>query len=106
MHQPRSASLRALGAEALAIPIKALTRIWSEQAAVAGGTDAGKNRDHTRLASHTWRGDFPLTNQREETRSACISMVALVGPYCSPSRRSQDSVDGAVVITGASEPAL
>ena len=57
--------------------------------AVAGGADARSS-----------------SSQREETRSACISMVALVGPYCSPSRRSHDSVDSAMVIAGASEPAL
>src|SRR5439155_22014735 len=66
-----------------------LTRIWSEQAAVAGGADAGSS-----------------TSQREETRSAYVSMVALVGPNCSPSRRSHDSVDSAMVIARASEPAL
>src|SRR6266550_2569168 len=33
-------------------------------------------------------------------------MVALVGPNCSPSRRSHDSVDSAMLIAGASEPAL
>src|SRR5206468_9777539 len=33
-------------------------------------------------------------------------MVALVGPNCSPRRRSQDAVDSAMVIARASEPAL
>jgi hypothetical protein len=33
-------------------------------------------------------------------------MVALVGPNCSPSRRSHDSVDSAMVIARASQPAL
>src|SRR5437867_5370640 len=66
-----------------------LTRIWSEQPALAGGADAGSS-----------------TSQPEETRSAYISMVALVGPNCSPSCRSHDSVDSAMVIAGASEPAL
>ena len=50
---------------------KALTRIWSEQAALADGADAGSS-----------------TSQPEETGSACVSMVALVGPNRSSSRRS------------------
>jgi len=47
-----------------------------------------------------------LASHVAKTRSACVAMVALVGPYCSPSRGSQDSVDSAVIIAGASESTL
>lgn len=33
-------------------------------------------------------------------------MVAFVGPNCSSRLRSQDSIDGTMIVAGASEPAL
>jgi len=47
-----------------------------------------------------------LASHVAKTRSACVSVVALVGPNRSSSRGSQDSVDSAVIIAGASEPTL
>ena len=77
------------------------------QAAVAGAL-----RPVSHLSPYVWikaediflRQIIP--NQWEETGSACVSMVALVGPNRSSSRGSQDSVDSAVIIAGASEPTL
>ena len=42
----------------------------------------------------------------KKARSAYVSIVALVGPNRSPSRRSHDSIDGAMVIARLSESAL
>ena len=68
---------------------KALTRTWNEQAAVAGGVDAGFPLAAVRVNQRR-RTLSParLSLVSRKTRSPYISMVALVGPYCSPSRRS------------------
>ena len=72
------------------------------EAACSGGSACLEHESKVVLAAkHASRARVA-----EDTRSAYISVVAFVGPYCSPSRGSQDSVDSAVIIAGASEPTL
>ena len=69
-------------------------RLWYEQAPNAISKDC---TDTTTLASATsW----------EETGSTCVAVVPLVRPDCSSRLRSQDPVDGAMVVTGACESSL
>jgi len=75
-------------------------------AALAEQLKISSSRSLKRSTGELATGPRDEASLGEETRSAHLSMVALVGPYCAPSRRSYDSVDSAMVIARASEPAL